>query len=167
MLTRMNPEILSFYLLGAELARDGGWHAKLPWLDPVDVDAEAGEAVVAAMALSDGRSPTMAFVENRVEWRLRDLERRRRVKLARPLTRRDEEELAGPADEVLREVGDRDELETLAGWLERQGRDGQIVAMRLGGKEADEIGAELGLSGSQVRRVLSEILEVARGRFRG
>lgn len=166
MLARMNPEILSLYLLGAELARDGGWHGKLPWLDPVDVDAEAGEAVVRAMELSDGGKPTMAFLVNRVEWRMRDLERRKRAKQERPLTARDEQDLAGPADEVLREVGDRDEREVLVDWLARQGRDGKVVELRLQGWSTDKIASAVGLSPSHVRRVLGEILAAARGRFR-
>jgi len=166
MFSDMNPEILSLYLLGAELARDGGWHEKLPWLDPVDVDAEAGEAVVRAMELSDGGKPTMAFLVNRVEWRLLDLSRRRVAKRVRSLSARDELELGGPADEVLGEVGDRDEREVLSAWLARQGRDGVIVGRRLEGMTVEEIAEELDLSERHVRRVLTEILAAARGRFR-
>ncbi len=162
----MNPEILSFYLLGAELAREGGWFERLSWLDPVDVEAEAGEAVVAAMSTSDGGKSTLAYVARRVEWRLLDVAKRRRSKRERSLTRRDEQELATSRDAATREVEDRDEREVLRAWLGRQGRDGEIVERRLAGETVEEIGEAMGMSGRQVRRVLDEVRAVALRRFR-
>lgn len=129
----------------------------------------AAAAVREAMRTTDGEKPTLGYIRRRVTWRLRGLvgQRRRGDVLARALTSRDEEELGGPADETTREVDDRDEREVLTGWLGRQGRDGEIAERSLAGSGPAEIAADMGLSERQVRRVLSEILAVARGRFRG
>lgn len=121
-----------------------------------------------------GSLPMMTYVKRGIEMRMQTLlksafERGLSVE-AQTFENRDLEEfaeLATAADEVLRPVMEKDEVDVLTEWCKGQGRAGQLLMARLSAETAEELAAKHGLSASQVHRILTAVMEVARERFRG